>query len=368
MNNCNKLLSICIPVYNQKDLVRICVEHILQCDSQKIEIVLNDDCSTENIESLLEYFSDNRVKYFRNTTNLGHDRNIIAAFMNASANYCFLLRSRDYIIPDGLYNVLDFLSNNTCAYLTTSAFDSNNVPKLVYKDWTYEKGAEALKAHNTLYVHPSGSIYNKSLLNLQQLDNFLCELKISKYNFTVHTLMRMQLACKGNFVTLKNYSWVYADTENSKDVAMNSGSHKKSVYDTEYELERYKTVILWCDKILEEPYRTNQFLNTFSVFLYASTWNNKLIYGSKQLQKHYNFEYRRVNCRTERKKFVDYSILLEKKIEIIDKNYKTKKRRIILKNQTIEGIKYYYLYMRSHFPFKFTIKKIIFSAMPFLRR
>lgn len=368
MNKNNTLLSICIPVYNQQDLVKTCIEKILESQLQNIEIVINDDCSTTPIENMVKSFSDTRLKYFRNKENLGHDRNIISSFMNASADYCFLLRSRDFILPQGLKEIYEYLENNTCAYLTTSAYDSNNVPKLVYNNYIYKMGADALNAHNNLYVHPSGSIYNKKYMNLTELDKFLVNLNISKYNFTVHTLMRLQLALKGDFVTLKTYSWVYSDTTESKDVAMNKSEKKISVYDTVYELERYKTVMLWCDHIMDSNYKYQQFLRIFSDFLYASTWNNKLVYNNKQLQKHYNFDYRKVRCNEERKIFLNYTKDIEKILNIENENYYINKRILILKNVTIDGMKYLWLLIRTKIPFKTKIKRILFSAFPILRR
>lgn len=46
-------ISFCIPVYNQTELVRQCIRSIIEYKGLDIEIVISDDCSTENIEELV---------------------------------------------------------------------------------------------------------------------------------------------------------------------------------------------------------------------------------------------------------------------------------------------------------------------------
>lgn len=74
------LLSICIPVYNQSSLLRVCLNELLRYKGNDIEVVVNDNCSEENLKEVIDSFNDNRLKYYRNETNLGQDLNIIQSF------------------------------------------------------------------------------------------------------------------------------------------------------------------------------------------------------------------------------------------------------------------------------------------------
>lgn len=82
-------ISFCIPVYNQTELVRQCIRSIIEYKGLDIEIVISDDCSTENIEELVRQIDDPRVRYYKNADNLGHDRNIIASFSRAKGDLYF---------------------------------------------------------------------------------------------------------------------------------------------------------------------------------------------------------------------------------------------------------------------------------------
>lgn len=362
-------LSICIPVYNQIELVTKCIDTILNCKSEEIEIVINDDCSTEPIEQMVKLYGDDRLQYYRNERNLGHDRNIISSFRRARANFVFLLRTRDLIIPKGLDIIIEFISSTkNIAYLTTSCYDSIQCPKIIYENRIYSKGKEALDAHNGLYVHPSGSVYNVSLINLDEIDQFLDDIRATKYNFTVHSLIRMLLTTKGSFVTLSDYSWIYSDTADAKEVAVNSSKKNISVYDTEYELERYRTEAIWCNRIFEEPFKTHQLLQIFSNYLYATTWNNRLLYEDRRLRNHYNYKYKRINCKHEREKFLKYANKIEQELTTNDEQYYQIKAKIIRKNIIIDRFKYYLIRIKSSLPAKKVVKRILFKLVPAIRK
>jgi glycosyltransferase involved in cell wall biosynthesis len=54
-----------------------------------IEIIIADDCSTENTYAIILAAAKNdaRIKYFQNPANLGYNKNFINAFQFARGNY-----------------------------------------------------------------------------------------------------------------------------------------------------------------------------------------------------------------------------------------------------------------------------------------
>lgn len=363
------VISICIPVYNQIEIVKKCIAEILKSKSAKFEIVINDDCSNEPIMEMVDKFKDERVKYYRNRQNVGHDQNILASFSNAKADYVFLLRSRDFLLPDGLEKIIELLEKNSeIAYLTTSAYDSNMVPKLVYRNHVFNKGYEALLAHQQLYVHPSGSVYNISKLDIYQISEYLTSIKASKRNFTVHSLMRTALSMRGKFVTCDFFSWIYSDTNEAIDIATNRGEKKESVYDIQYQLERYDSEMNWVNIVVPEELKDEEYAFLFSFYLYASTWNNKLIYKNRKMAYHYNFEMKRIDCKKVRREFLQKAAYLEKKLDIRSEQYYRSRKKILLKNISIDAIKYYIEIVKMVIPFKEKIKKVIYGKKMNLRR
>ena len=102
------IISFCITVYNQIDLVKKCLDSIVAYKGKEIEIIISDDKSTENIQGLVNGYHDERIKYFLNKENLGHDRNILCALSRASGKYAFLLRTRDMIMPVAIPVVTEY--------------------------------------------------------------------------------------------------------------------------------------------------------------------------------------------------------------------------------------------------------------------
>lgn len=72
-------VSIMVPTYNQQHYIARAVESALQQDYANIEVVIADDSSSDEtqtvVEALLRRLQDPRVQYFRNETNLGILRN-----------------------------------------------------------------------------------------------------------------------------------------------------------------------------------------------------------------------------------------------------------------------------------------------------
>ena len=73
MDNANlPLVTIMIPTYNQEEYIGEAIESALAQDYQNLEVIVTDDCSTDNTESVAKrYSSHKRLKYIRNQHNLG---------------------------------------------------------------------------------------------------------------------------------------------------------------------------------------------------------------------------------------------------------------------------------------------------------
>lgn len=164
-------LSFCIPVYNQPEYLRECVAEILKYQGNDIEVIIQDNASTMDICSVAKSFHDARVRYFCNSENLGQDLNIIESFRNANSRFAFLLRTKDHILPEGIPLILERLEQAPdTAYLTGSCIDEDDKPRLTYTREHYDKGNEAMAAHQKLYIHPSGSAYCVPMLELDAID------------------------------------------------------------------------------------------------------------------------------------------------------------------------------------------------------
>ena len=95
-------ISILIPTYNKADLLRQCLESVLAQDFADYEIIVSDDCSTDNTADVVRAVSDGRIHYFRNAVNRGYGGNLSAGAAHASGAVLFLLGHDDILLPAAL--------------------------------------------------------------------------------------------------------------------------------------------------------------------------------------------------------------------------------------------------------------------------
>jgi len=93
------LVSICIPSYNRADLIEETINSALSQTYRNIEVIVNDNCSTDNSWQLLTERAkqDPRLKIFQNETNVGAVRNWQKVMSHATGEYSLILWSDDLI-------------------------------------------------------------------------------------------------------------------------------------------------------------------------------------------------------------------------------------------------------------------------------
>lgn len=60
----NNLVSIVLPVYNQKHFVKESLDSILSQEHSFFELIVLNDGSTDDLESVINSYTDSRIKYF----------------------------------------------------------------------------------------------------------------------------------------------------------------------------------------------------------------------------------------------------------------------------------------------------------------
>lgn len=106
-------LSICIPTYNRAAFLRDTLESICQQAefskfSDDIEIVISDNCSTDDTNAVCAEFVDRyptQIKYFRNEENIV-DRNFEAVLRLANGNLRKLSNDTLLFLPGSLHRLL----------------------------------------------------------------------------------------------------------------------------------------------------------------------------------------------------------------------------------------------------------------------
>ena len=93
-------VTIMIPTHNQELYIGEAIESALAQDYENLEIVVSNDCSTDNTERvIMKYLSDNRIRYFKNEKNLGRVGNYHKTLYDyATGDWTVNLDGDDYYI------------------------------------------------------------------------------------------------------------------------------------------------------------------------------------------------------------------------------------------------------------------------------
>ncbi len=93
-----------MATYNGGRFIREQLDSILNQTEQDFELIVCDDCSTDDTNSIVSEYSrkDGRIKCFRNETNLGFKRNFEKAISLCTADYIALSDQDDVWLPDHL--------------------------------------------------------------------------------------------------------------------------------------------------------------------------------------------------------------------------------------------------------------------------
>lgn len=105
----NELISICVPVYNTEKYLCDCIRSIQKQSYSNIEVLFNDDGSTDNSYAIIQQFAqhDKRI-IVQNSSHLGPAgaRNVL--INNSKGNYILFIDSDDIVDSD---YVMDFVNS-----------------------------------------------------------------------------------------------------------------------------------------------------------------------------------------------------------------------------------------------------------------
>lgn len=94
-------VSILIATYNQEDYIKQAVNSALNQSYSNLEVIVSDDCSTDNTFEILSEIKDERLKIFRNQKNIGriaNHRKLLYEY--ATGDFVAFLDGDDFYIYD----------------------------------------------------------------------------------------------------------------------------------------------------------------------------------------------------------------------------------------------------------------------------
>jgi abequosyltransferase len=127
----NCILSVCIPTNNRAIFLKKNLEALSKIVETDMEIVIGDDCSSDNTEDIVKEFSKNnpklKIKYLESKERIFFDRNALKIVEAASGRFCWMLGDDDLPKKESIKKIKSVIikyPNLSLIYLNYSRFDN----------------------------------------------------------------------------------------------------------------------------------------------------------------------------------------------------------------------------------------------------
>lgn len=171
----NPLVSVCIPTYLGAQLIGATIESVLRQDYTDFELIIIDDGSPDATAAVVAQFSDPRIRYTRNETNLGPSGNWNRCLDLARGTYFKLLPHDDLLAPDCLARQVKVMEDDkeeriALVFCARDVIGPDN-EKLVRRGYPAPAGLipgselvrHSVRAGTNLIGEPGGVLFRRSL-------------------------------------------------------------------------------------------------------------------------------------------------------------------------------------------------------------
>jgi len=168
--NVRPVLTIAVPTYNRerflRELLDILFDQIIA--EPRVELIISDNASPDETASLVQEFQKRglSIRYMRNETNLGADRNLLQCYEQAMGKYVWIFGDDDIILPGGVAVLLSYIESRDydIVYLNSHFFKGVYVPHILeaHRNATEITDIEQFARRiNIFFTFISGNIVNK---------------------------------------------------------------------------------------------------------------------------------------------------------------------------------------------------------------
>ncbi len=163
-------VSAVLAVYNGEKYIRETIESIINQTFSDFELIIINDCSIDNTETILAKYSDSRIRIFNNKTNLGVSTSANIGIDNAVGEYIARIDADDICMPDRFKKQILYMDRNPNIGVCGSAICKFNQDGIICTVQlpTNPKQAKVYSLFNSPLAQPSVMI-RKELLNKYNL-------------------------------------------------------------------------------------------------------------------------------------------------------------------------------------------------------
>lgn len=166
----NDLVSVIMPSYNTSKYIVNSINSVRSQTYRNWELIIVDDCSTDNSLEIINSIQDNRIKIFQNEYNSGAAVSRNKALREARGKWIAFLDSDDIWAPEKLEKQLKFMKDNDYAFTFTDYRICLNGVWLPYIN-TGPNVVDKRKMYNYCYFSTITVMYNRDIVGLIQIEN-----------------------------------------------------------------------------------------------------------------------------------------------------------------------------------------------------
>ena len=128
------LVSIIMPSWNTGKFIGESIQSVLNQTYKNWELIIVDDCSTDNTDEIMASFNDERIRYFRNEKSSGAALTRNRAIREARGEWIAFLDSDDLWMPQKLEYQIKFMQKNDLvfSYHEYEKIDEESKPLNIY--------------------------------------------------------------------------------------------------------------------------------------------------------------------------------------------------------------------------------------------
>lgn len=107
-----KLVSVCINAYNSADVIGETIESVLNQTYKNLQIIIVDDCSTDNTAEIVKSYDDDRIELYTLPKNFNISNANNECLHRAKGEYIAHIDSDDIWVEDKIEKQIKFLEEN----------------------------------------------------------------------------------------------------------------------------------------------------------------------------------------------------------------------------------------------------------------
>ena len=106
------MVSVIMPAYNAQKYIGSAIDSILEQTYTDLELLIIEDCSTDDTLKVIESYKDDRIRVFKNTANMGIAHSTNVGLRESKGDYIALLDDDDMAARDRLGIQVKYLEDH----------------------------------------------------------------------------------------------------------------------------------------------------------------------------------------------------------------------------------------------------------------